>query len=79
MLVFSLIASKYYVVGVIWALIISMILALLVLIYYLKKLTPFIFDKDYEEIKKKPEKRRIFKFFTYLGFGGGTFSAVRIC
>lgn len=66
LLLFVFISSKYYVLGVISSLIFSLGAGILFLLYYLKKLSPFLF----EESKKKIEKKGILKFLFYLSIIG---------
>ena len=63
LLVFFLVAKEYYVIGTIGVLALTMFLAALFLIYNLRKLSPFLFEKS----DLTPDKKRIFRFFLYLG------------
>jgi O-antigen/teichoic acid export membrane protein len=65
-LIFIFIAKRYYIIGAIGVLAATMFLATIFLIYNLKKLAPFLFEKSDEQVDKK----RIFKFFIYLGILG---------
>lgn len=66
LLLFLFVAREYYIIGTIGILSVTMFFATLYLIYNLKKLSPYIFDRSNEKV----EKKRIFKFFIYLGIIG---------
>ncbi len=65
-LVFLFIAKKYHIIGTMGVLASSMFLTTIFLIYHLKRLAPFLFEKTEEHVDKK----RIFHFFIYLGMIG---------
>ena len=66
LILFSLAAQEYYVLGTLLILALTIFLATLYLIYNLKKLIPYIFEKSNEHV----EKKRILKFFFYMGLMG---------
>ena len=68
--VFIFIVKQYQIMGIIGVLILTKIFVLIFLIYYLKKLEPFLFDKSDIDLIKK-DKKRILKFLFYVSFGGG--------
>ena len=66
LILFNLAMQEYYVLGTLLVLALTIFLATLYLIYNLRKLSPYIFEKSDEKIDKK----RIMKFFVYMGLMG---------
>ena len=66
LILFSLISKKYFVIGTFGVISLTTILVTLYLIYNLKRLSPYLFEKSGESV----EKKRIFKFFIYMGIMG---------
>jgi O-antigen/teichoic acid export membrane protein len=63
---FSFAARKYYILGTLGIITLTTFIVTLYLIYNLRKLSPYLFEKSNEEVDKK----RIFKFFIYMGIMG---------
>jgi len=70
LLTFVFLASYYYILGVIGVLIISTLIVLLFLLYYLKKFIPVIFSSSQKTPLSIEDKKRINKFLIYLTLGG---------
>ncbi|MAG61420.1 hypothetical protein CMI43_01210 [Candidatus Pacearchaeota archaeon] len=66
LILFTLVSKKYYVIGTIGVLSLTILLSSLYLIYNLRRLSPYLFEKSDEEVNKK----RIIKFFIYMGAMG---------
>ena len=64
-LIFSFIASLYYIFGIFLGLILTNLIMLLFLFFVLRKLTPFVFEKTEE----KPDKIKVLKFLGYTTIG----------
>nr|QBM01197.1 hypothetical protein [uncultured archaeon] len=68
-LVFLFVAKIYYVEGVITGLIITNLIVLIFVFFYVKKFSPFLFSKGKEG---ELDKKRVMKFFYYLLLGSAT-------
>ncbi len=78
LLVFFLVAREYYIHGAIIGLILTNLLVLVFVIFYIKNFASFLFDK---QPQGKLDKKRIMRFLSYLlagGITGAIFSYVDI-
>jgi len=68
LIVFAIITENNRIIGISIVLFISSFLTFLILLYFLKKLTPFIYQKSDEKIDKK----KVLTFLKYMIFGSFT-------
>lgn len=66
LVLFTVVAQEYYVVGTFLILSLALVLSTIYLTYNLRKLSPYLFEKSSETVDKK----RIMKFFIYMGVMG---------
>jgi len=66
LVLFSLALKEYYVVGTLMVLAATLFISTLYLIYNLRKISPYFFEKSDQEVDKK----RILRFFFYMGIMG---------